>query len=573
MKIAKGMLKIVTTGMLLGSVSLGAAATGLTPVHGNLSPLVAKAKAAKHHNPSAKLDISMALPLQNQAQLVQFLHDLQDRSSPSYHQFLKAGEFAGLYGASDAQLQAVKAFLTQRGVPAKSISVSPNRTRVMFTASTALVESAFGVAIDDYTYQGQTFYSATSDPVLPADLHVKAVFGLDDGVQWHAHNIQNLHPAPAPKGKGAGPSGYAPQQIAAAYDWPSITSVTNGANVSIAIATAFTYRTQDVRKFWSTYGLPNHVLGNVPIGGSTNSLNGETTLDIERSGAMAPGADIRVYECVNPADANFDLEFETIADNDSEQVVSTSWGLNETQSGLASIGAEHDAFVQMATQGQIVVAAAGDDGAGDAFTGLDNADFPSSDPFVVAAGGTTLLLSGSTVISETAWGGAGGADSLYFAEPAFQTGAAGWVPNTACSEDVTADPAYTDDTTDVCTGAGNASRQSSDMSMDADPGTGYSIYYNGRWEVFGGTSFVAPQLAGLYADLASIDLANAGSGLVGPGPALVFCLAASDAAADFRDITSGSNGFAAGAGWDHPTGWGVPDATSFITDAEANCVR
>lgn len=570
MKIGKG-LKITVTGMLLGSVSLGASAIGLMQVRGNVAPMVSKAKAVQHHNPSAKLNISIALPLQNQAALAQLLHDLQDRSSPNYRQYLKTGEFAIRFGATDVQLQAVRDFLTQHGIPAKSISVSPNRTRVTFTATTAVVESAFGVAINDYTYQGQTFYSASGDPVLPASLHVKAVFGLDDGVQWQPHNIQNLPPATRPRGQGAGPFGYSPLQIATAYNWPDITDTANGAGVTIAVATAFTYRSQDVKKFWSTYGLPSHTLTNTPINGTTNVLNGETTLDIERSGSMAPGAAIHVYEASTPANANFDAEFQQIAADNTADVVTTSWGLNETQSGLGSISAEHDAFVQMTTQGQIVMAAAGDDGSADRTTGTDNADYPSADPFVIAAGGTSLQLNGSNQISnEVAWSGAGGADSKYFAEQAFQASAAGWVSNTSCSEDVTSDPDLTSTNPgDFCTAAGNASRQSSDMSMDADPSTGYSIYYNGRWEEFGGTSFVAPELAGLFAVLTQQVAGRVGNG---SGPGLVFCTASVNSAESFNDVTSGSNGlFSAAAGWDHPTGWGTPNASVFLTDA-ATCL-
>ena len=584
MKIGTGILKIVATSALLGGIAVGgtAAAAGLAQVHGNVSPMLTRATVVRHHSVSAKLNISIALPLQNQDQLAQFLHDLHDRSSSSYHKFLKPGEFAQLYGPSAGQVQAVEDFLTQHGIPARSISVSPNRTRVMFTATTAAVESAFGVAINDYTVDGATFYSASGDPSLPADLHVKAVFGLDDAVQWKPHNIQNLHPAP--RGRGAGPSGYGPQQIATAYDWPNpnavvdpLTDTSLASGVTIAIATAFTYRPQDVQKFWDTYGLPHHTLSNVPINGTTHVLNGETTLDIERSSSMSPGSAIKVYECSTPANANFDAEFQAIATADTEQVVSTSWGLNETQSGLASIGAEHDAFVQMATQGQTVMAAAGDDGSNDRFSGNngDNADFPSSDPFVIAAGGTTLFLDNTNfIVEEDAWSGAGGADSLYFAEPSFQTSAAGWVSNTNCSEDVTSDSNYVDDQTGVCTAAGAPSRQSSDISMDADPSTGYSIYYNGRWEVFGGTSFVAPELAGFFAILAGQDITiNSATGFEGSGPELVFCAAATNPSGDFHDITSGSNGnFSAGTGWDHPTGWGSPDAALLAGDLAASCV-
>ena len=428
------------------------------------------------------------------------------------------------------------------------------------------------MAINDYKYQGTTFYSASGDPSLPESIvgTVHAVMGLDNVVTLTSHSIQG--PKVAQPRAGAGPSGYSPQQIATFYDWPDITDTANGAGVTIAIGTAFTFRVKDVQKFWSTYGLPTHAISIVQIDGATRVLNGETTLDIERSSSMAPGAAIKVYEASTPAFVSFDDEFVQIATDDDAQVVSTSWGAAERdgQVGIdphlvpdASIVSEHESFQQMAAQGQVVLAAAGDDGAADRTTSNDAADFPSSDPYVIAAGGTSLPDLGDHT-SEVAWSGAGGADSKLFAEPIYQTIAPGWVSNTGCDDD------HTLDFVDFgCVSAGAPSRQSSDMSMDANPGTGYSIYYNGRWEVFGGTSFVAPELAGFFAILAGNDIAaNSASGFEGPGPALLYCTVtnAGNYAIEFNDITAGSNGFPAGAGWDHPTGWGTPKATQLLFD-------
>ena len=96
--------------------------------------------------------------------------------------------------------------------------------------------------------------------------------------------------------------------------------------------------------------------------------------------------------------------------------------------------------------------------------------------------------------------------------------------------------------------------------------TGYSIYFNGRWEVFGGTSFVAPELAGLFA-----IVAKGNGGKSATAPAVVACLGnGGTASSDFNDITTGSNGFAAGTGWDHPTGFGTPNAANFVTDINAH---
>ena len=92
---------------------------------------------------------------------------------------------------------------------------------------------------------------------------------------------------------------------------------------------------------------------------------------------------------------------------------------------------------------------------------------------------------------------------------------------------------------------------------------------------------MAPQLAGLFAILVN---ANGGTS-ADFGPQVVFCLAQNHitmptAFNDFNDITSGTNSpgahglggtFNAAAGWDHPTGWGSPNAANFVTDAKASC--
>lgn len=574
-------------GALLGSLvpSINASAAAVTQVNNNVPRLVNSATFVGHHNPKAMLDIKVALSLQNTAKLAAFMHDLHDPTSPSYHKYLTPKQFTALYCPSAAQVKAVETFLTQRGI--KVTSVSPNNTRIHGSASTAVVESALGVAINDYKgADGATFYSASSDPSLPSTIsgYVKAVMGLDNAVQYQSHTVlKNALSGPTPKG-------YSPQQIATAYQWPlgtaadqahQLTDTALAAGVTIAIATAYSYRPADIQKFWSTYKLPSHILTNVAIDGATARLEAETTLDIERSSAMSPGSNIVVFEAFNPSDPVFDDMFLTIANDVTHniKVMSTSWGEPENESSPASLAAEHDDFVQLNSEGIAMLAAAGDNSASDGEApGTDNADFPASDPYVLASGGTQVALNAdNSISSEEAWSNSGGADSIYFAETSDESNAssfAPWTPNTSCSGDFqnTGSPNLGDD---GCANTGDPSRQSSDMSMNGGPEFSYSVYFNGHWGEFYGTSFVAPELAGLFAIL----VAENGGNTVGSGPHIVFCNAQHTLGDDFNDIVSGGNGnglsgatFNAGLGWDHPTGWGTPIAKNFLNDAVANCM-
>ena len=610
MKIGTHLVKFgvaaAVAGALVGSLTLSgvASASGLSQVRNSVPDLVGKSRMQGHHNPSETLAISVALSLQNTDKLQTFIRALHDRSSPYYHKYLTPALFTALYGPSPDQVRAVKQFLKQHGI--RATGVSANNTRVYASASVATLESAFGVAINDYVAaDGTRFYATSTDPSLPATIspYVKAVMGMDNAGPMQSHMVENKgafvgapHAVSVPQ-----PSGFSPQQIATAYNWPlgtgtaPLQDTTLAGGVTIAIATAFSYRMADLTKFWSFYGLPTHTVTNVAIDGVTNRLEGETTLDIQRSSAMSPGSNIVVYEAANPGFNTFDDEFIAIANDHTHniKVVSTSWGSSESRNSPASIAAEHDDFLQMTSEGMVILAAAGDNGASDGGSTADNADFPAVDPLVLASGGTHLVLNGSNAItSEVAWTGAGGADSIYFKEPFYQSALSSpvWTHNTACSGNFTA--AYSAATqttsgtpnlgTDGCAATGNASRQSSDMSMDADPATGYSLYFNGRWEVFGGTSFVAPELAGLFA-----IIVKGHGGSSDQAPFVVFCAATHSASAnyatDFHDIISGANSktlggtfdaavvHTAGGNWDHPTGWGSPNAANLVTDINANC--
>jgi kumamolisin len=558
------------------------APAGYVAVLHNMPGKVSKATLLKQHPGSDVLDITVALQLQNVPQLKAFLNDLHNPSSPDYRHFLTSQQFAELYGPTRDQVSALETFLTQNGI--RVTDVAPNRVLVHATGTTAALERAFHVTINDYSDANGAFFSASGNPSVPASLGpvVLAVMGLDNAVMLTEH----LRPAveapaavtinPSPH---LGPSGFSPTQIATAYGWPlgaavdqahQLTDTTLATGVTIAIATAYNFNMSDVSHFWAQYGLPSHTVTLVPIDGTTRRLNDETTLDIERSSAMSPGSTILVYSGATPLNQDFNDVFNKIVTDNLAEVVSTSWGSPE--SGSSSEAAEDQSFIQAVAEGMVVLAAAGDNGASDGAgpSSPDNADFPASDPFVVAAGGTHLVLNpNNTISSESAWTGAGGADSKEFAEPAYETASAGWVSNASCVSDTTA--VFTVDGC-VFTGTPTASRQSSDMSMDADPATGYSLFYNGRWAVFGGTSFVAPELAGMFA-IAVAQHSNARLGVAG-GSSLLFCVAnGPNVAADFNDITVGSNGvngnniFDAATGWDHPTGWGSPkNAGGLITD-------
>ena len=231
---------------------------------------------------------------------------------------------------------------------------------------------------------------------------------------------------------------------------------------------------------------------NAPTG-DANGPDGEVMLDIEVVGAIAPPANIAVYFAPN-TDAGF-LDAITTAIHDTTNkpsVISISWGGPESTWTAQAMTAMDEAFQAAATLGITVCVASGDNGSSDGVDdGGDHVDFPSSSPYALACGGTSLQASGSSISSETVWndGASGGASG-------------GGISSVLCAAQLAGGPEAPP--TQGESVALNK-RGVPDVAGDADPETGYDVRIDGTDTVIGGTSAVAPLWAGLIARINQVS--------------------------------------------------------------------
>jgi subtilase family serine protease len=311
----------------------------------------------------------------------------------------------------------------------------------------------------------------------------------------------------------ASPTGLSPAQIKSVYNFP--TSSTAGVGKTIAIVDAFDDPTaeSDLGVFSSQYGLPacttaNGCFKKVSQTGGKNYPRTdpgwalEISLDIQWAHAIAPGAKILLVEARTNSFANL-LAAEDYAKTHA-QYISNSWGAGEfsSESGFDS---------HFSQSGVSFFVSSGDNGT--------PAEYPSSSPNVISVGGTTLANIGTPNFSETGWSGSGGGCSVYESKNALQS-----TGSVSC----------------------NGKRATPDVSLDADPASGVSVYdstpYNGStgWFTVGGTSASAPMWAAR----------SAVAGVV-VNAAYVY-----DSKINYRDITSGNNGAPCLVGYDLVTGRG-----------------
>ena len=264
-------------------------------------------------------------------------------------------------------------------------------------------------------------------------------------------------------------------------------------------------------------------------------------MDTQWSGAMAPNARIILVEACDNSYAQLMLA-EQVA---IQQVnlygggqVSNSWSSGE----WSTESADWDwVFRANWSAGKPVsfFFSAGDAGLG--------AEYPSSSPWVISAGGTTINRDATTGTfqSESCWAGSGGGTSAYETyEHHF------WCGN------------RTVDKLSSIRCSGNLVRRTPDISFDADPASGAYVRYAGAWYVVGGTSLSAPALAGIVNNSNNrLGVAPSGGGYyTNAENNLLYSqlLTYKEYKTNFYDVTTGSNGAAATVGWDYCTGVGSP---------------
>lgn len=293
----------------------------------------------------------------------------------------------------------------------------------------------------------------------------------------------------------------------------------------------------------------------------------EISLDVLWAHAIAPGANIVLVLAKSNADADLQSALKFAVDNNLGEVISMSFGENESCMDPAILSQQHDAFAAATQKGITLFASAGDNGAGQ--PNCDNTALvlatstPASDPLVTGVGGTELhaarycltvlgcnpstnplpgTYQGEIVWNEDAigFGATGGGFSVVFDEPPYQKGTDGL--------------------------HGGKQRAVPDVAYNAAVFHGVLTYLNipgipAGFYLFGGTSAGSPQWAAITA------IANQVAGQqLGFLNSAIYHIGKVHKAygASFNDIISGNNsvsgvtGFAAGAGWDPTTGTGSP---------------
>jgi subtilase family serine protease len=611
-RVALAALSALTLGALVLGAARSAGAAGRLQRIGP-APVLPRGTLASGQLPASRpLHVTITLRPRSPAALSAYAEAVSTPGAPDYRHYLTPSQFAVRFGAAPSEIATVQRTLRAEGL--QPGPVAANRLSIPLSADAGTLERAFSLSLLRVRLpDGRSAVVNDRAPALPALAagQVQAVVGLSSlqaprplrqpsAPRMRAAPVGRLsgHVAtggPQPcgaAGSGASSQGaYTADQIASAYSFSGLYRAGDeGQGETVALYELEPYAAGDIAAYASCYGIDPQI-SNVTVDGGAGSGpgSGEAALDIEQVIGLAPRARVLVYEGPNsnsdgPGSGPYDV-LSAIVTQDAARIVSTSWGQCEALQGAAAVRAESVLLEEAAIQGQSVLAAAGDEGSEDCNEANNTpntslaVDDPGSQPWVTSVGGTTLSALGPPP-REVVWnnggnvgallglapGAGGGGLSRFWAMPAYQSAAAAALH--VIGRYSSGGP---------CSSAGDC-REVPDVAADADPNTGYEIYYNGSgaagpgvpsgWQASGGTSAAAPLWAALVA-LADAGVACSHGPVGFLNPAL-YRAAGSAYAADFHDITSGNNDFTAtnggrypaGTGYDMASGLGTPDAAA-----------
>ena len=526
----------------------------LAVVDGSERVMLPGARALGRTNPHTVVEVMLKLRRINP------LPDLTSKAVPPMSRERLAAE----HGASPDDIRTVEGVFQELGLQLAGSDQA--RRSVRLTGSVSQLERAFGVTLFNYAHPSGAYRGRVGSVHVPGAVKhiVEGVFGLDNrrAVQPRRQPVRY-----AARGATAGvqASWYKPAELATHYKFPSGT----GARQTVGILEfGGGYFESDLRDFCKLCDIaPLPSVRTVSVDGTSTSsrdgAEGEVMLDVEVVAGVCPQASLVVYFAEFSIRGWIAAIDAAVHDQENDPgVVSVSWGYAETQDiwtkqGMKQINA---ALLEAAHLGLTVCVASGDDGSSDA---IDNGhayiNFPTSSPYALSVGGTTIPTKGS-LQPDIAWkegnglrsdngGSTGGGESTQWARPSWQ--AAIDIPSVnphAISGRIVPDIAANAD-------------------WDASP---YLLAVDGRVEANGGTSAATPLVAALLT-LINAERVDAGQPRVGfvtpqlyqppsgepAGSAPLGSLACTDVI-DGDNVTAHVGGYAAAPGFDAVSGWGTP---------------
>jgi kumamolisin len=510
------------------------------------------ARALGRTNPHATIEVTLKLRRKKP------LPELNDRPKRP----MTREQLAAKYGASKSDIDKVTKAFKKLGL--KTMDADEATRTVRLSGTVAAMEQAFVVKLFNYAHAGGNYRGRVGSLHVPVEVQdiVEGAFGLDNRrvARRRRHPVRDTSSARRSLA-GVPPSWYRPAQLAAHYNFP--TGDGTGQTVGL-LEFGGGYFPADLQQFCNLANVNVPTVLAISTDGTSTSAKdgaeGEVMLDVEVVAGVCPQSKIVIYFAEWTEQGWITALDAAIADaQNNPGVISISWGAPEdtdiwTRQAMTQV---NETLLEAAHLGVTVCVAAGDDGSSDADNdGQAHVDFPSSSPYALAVGGTTIRKKGGSQ-----------PDVVWFEGDGLRNDGGGSTGGGVSS--VTPRPTWQAklDIPSVNHGA-IVGRIVPDLSANADwNASPYLLVVDGQAEPNGGTSAAAPLLAALVALINSKRSARNRIGYLTPvlyqprgggGGKPVGALGCTDVVSG-NNNTAHAGGYSAGPGYDAASGWGTPD--------------
>lgn len=540
--------------------------------------------------PLTHLTLVLARSPEVQKAFEKFLQDQQDPTSPDYHHWLTPVEVGERFGVSKHDILAITQWLKSQNLHVDSVSES--RMLITFSGPASAIGGSFGTEMHYFNVHGEQRISVNSEPQIPAALApvIKSMHGLYTLISRPMHNMVARPGARKSSSGGqipdftSGTSHFiSPGDFAVIYDQGAAYNANAGAGVMIGIIGRSRVDNADIEEFQATFqpkfpqrdpvtlippnGLdpgpaltaPPAQAGVVPPSSGDQE---EATLDVTRSGSVAPGATVAMI--ISASSATVDgvdiaAQYAVDANPVPAHILSISFSACEQKAGPAAAAFKDTLFSQGAAEGISIFVSSGDSAAAGCDASFQtppasqilSTNVNCASGYATCVGGTEFADTASpntywsstnaadetsalSYIPEGAWNepmngaafqvaGTGGGVSSFIPTPSWQTGTG--VPAARAGR-------YTPDV------AFSASAHDGYLACFESGGPGSNCALSGS-AVFSGTSAAAPDMAGITALLVS-SLGGTPLGNLNP---MLYKLAAAQPTV-FHDVTVASSGVA-----------------------------
>jgi subtilase family serine protease len=349
--------------------------------------------------------------------LEQFLADVQNRKSPSYHKWLTAAQFGARYGVSDSDISKVTSWLSSHGLSVNFVSQS--KMVIDFSGNAGKIRDTFHTEIHNLNVNGAQHIANMSDPQVPAAL-APAITGVISLHNFLPHSNMVSRGKPALTGT-CGSYGAClavmPADFATIYNLnPVFAAGITGKGQTIVVIedtgigdeSTQTKSGADWVTFRKVAGLSGYTKGSftqenpAPATGTNNCADpgingdeGEATLDAEWASQSAPNAAIVMASCRDGVTFGGLIALQNLLNGaNPPAIVSISYGECETLNGMAANAAYNATYQQAVAEGTTIFVSSGDESAvscdadrGMARHGIATSGFATT-PYNVAVGGT-----------------------------------------------------------------------------------------------------------------------------------------------------------------------------------------